>query len=129
YEAERRRVEELARLSALRADFVSLVSHELRSPMAAVIGASRTLQERWRRLSAEQRESFLALIADEATRLAGLVSDVLGTSRLEARTSSYRVLASEPSAPFRAAGERATLTQPADADLAPVNGTTTMYPA
>ncbi|OYY07041.1 MAG: hypothetical protein B7Y70_15740, partial [Rhizobiales bacterium 35-68-8] len=35
YEAERRRVEEFARLSALRADFVSLVSHELRSPMAS----------------------------------------------------------------------------------------------
>jgi signal transduction histidine kinase len=90
YEAERRRVEELARLSALRADFVSLVSHELRSPMAAVIGASRTLQERWRLLSAEQRESFLALIADETTRLAELVSDVLDTSRLEAGTFSYR---------------------------------------
>ncbi|MDX6482161.1 MAG: two-component system, OmpR family, sensor histidine kinase KdpD [Gaiellaceae bacterium] len=90
YEAERRRVEELARLSALRADFVSLVSHELRSPMAAVIGASRTLQERWRLLSAEQRESFLALIADETTRLAELVADVLDTSRLEAGTFSYR---------------------------------------
>jgi two-component system sensor histidine kinase KdpD len=90
YEAERQRVEELARLSALRADFVSLVSHELRSPMAAVIGASRTLQERWRLLSAEQRESFLALIADETTRLAELVADVLDTSRLEAGTFSYR---------------------------------------
>ena len=44
YESERRTVEELRRLSALRADFVSLVSHELRSPMAAVIGAARTLQ-------------------------------------------------------------------------------------
>jgi signal transduction histidine kinase len=90
YEAERRRVEELARLSALRADFVSLVSHELRSPMAAVIGASRTLQERWQSLTAEQRASFLALIADETTRLADLVADVLDTSRLEAGTFSYR---------------------------------------
>jgi signal transduction histidine kinase len=90
YEAGRQRVEELARLSALRADFVSLVSHELRSPMAAVIGASRTLQARWRLLSAEQRESFLALIADETTRLADLVADVLDTSRLEAGTFSYR---------------------------------------
>ena len=45
YEAERETVEELRRLSALlRADFVSLVSHELRSPMAAVIGAARTLE-------------------------------------------------------------------------------------
>jgi signal transduction histidine kinase len=90
YEAERRRVEELASLSQLRADFVSLVSHELRSPMAAVIGAARTLQDRWRMLSAAQRESFLALINDETTRLAELVGDVLDTSRIEAGTFSYR---------------------------------------
>src|SRR5207302_7028110 len=63
YEAERRTVEELRRLSALRADFVSLVSHELRSPMAAVIGSAQTLQERWRQLAPEQRDAFLALIA------------------------------------------------------------------
>src|SRR5207249_287685 len=89
YEAERRRVEELRRLSALRADFVSLVSHELRSPMAAVIGAARTLQERWRSLAPGQREAFLALIADETNRLAALIGDVLDTSRIEAGTFSY----------------------------------------
>ena len=72
YEAERQTVEELRRLSALRADFVSLVSHELRSPMAAVIGAARTLQERWRQLTPDQRDAFLALIArrDEPARRA-----------------------------------------------------------
>ena len=90
YEAERRTVEELRRLSALRADFVSLVSHELRTPMAAVIGAARTLQQRWRELSAEQRESFLELIAGETGRLAELISDVLDTSRIEAGTFSFR---------------------------------------
>ncbi len=90
YESERRTVEELRRLSALRADFVSLVSHELRSPMAAVIGAARTLQARWRELHPEQREAFLALIGDETTRLASLVADVLDTSRIEAGTFTYR---------------------------------------
>ncbi|HET7567511.1 MAG TPA: ATP-binding protein [Gaiellaceae bacterium] len=90
YEAERQTVEELRRLSALRADFVSLVSHELRSPMAAVIGAARTLQDRWRQLTADQREAFLALIGDETSRLAELVGDVLDTSRIEAGTFSYR---------------------------------------
>ena len=89
YDAERRTVEELRRLSALRADFVSLVSHELRSPMAAVIGSSRTLQQRWRELRPEQRDSFLELIAAETTRLAQLVGDVLDTSRIEAGTFSY----------------------------------------
>jgi signal transduction histidine kinase len=89
YEAEHHTVEELRRLSALRADFVSLVSHELRSPMAAVIGAARTLQERWRTLAPEQREAFLALIADETNRLADLIGDVLHTSQIEAGTFSY----------------------------------------
>ncbi|MDX6476629.1 MAG: two-component system, OmpR family, phosphate regulon sensor histidine kinase PhoR [Gaiellaceae bacterium] len=90
YESERRTVEELRSLSALRADFVSLVSHELRSPMAAVIGAARTLQARWRELQPGQRESFLALIGDETTRLAALIGDVLDTSRIDAGTFSYR---------------------------------------
>jgi len=89
YEAEHQTVEELRRLSALRADFVSLVSHELRSPMAAVIGAARTLQERWRSLAPDQREAFLALIADETHRLANLIGDVLHTSQIEAGTFSY----------------------------------------
>jgi signal transduction histidine kinase len=90
YETERKTVEELRRLSALRADFVSLVSHELRTPMAAVIGSARTLQQRWRELSADQRESFLQLIAGETNRLAELISDVLDTSRIEAGTFSFR---------------------------------------
>jgi signal transduction histidine kinase len=90
YESERKTVEELRRLSALRADFVSLVSHELRTPMAAVIGAARTLQQRWRELSPDQRESFLDLIAGETNRLAELIGDVLDTSRIEAGTFSFR---------------------------------------
>jgi K+-sensing histidine kinase KdpD len=89
YEAERTTAEELRRLSALRADFVSLVSHELRSPMASVIGSAQTLQMRWRELTPEQRESFLALIAHETSRLAALIGDVLDTSRIEAGTFSY----------------------------------------
>jgi signal transduction histidine kinase len=90
YETERKTVDELRRLSALRADFVSLVSHELRTPMAAVIGSARTLQQRWRELSPDQRESFLELIAGETNRLAELISDVLDTSRIEAGTFSFR---------------------------------------
>jgi signal transduction histidine kinase len=89
HDAERATVAELRRLSALRADFVSLVSHELRSPMTAVIGAARTLQQRWRDLRPEQREAFLTVIGDETTRLETLIGDVLDTSRIEAGTFGY----------------------------------------
>ena len=89
HEAERTTLAEMRRLAALRADFVSLVSHELRGPMAAVIGSALTLQQRWRELQPEQREAFLAVIADETTRLSVLVGDVLDTSRIEAGTFGY----------------------------------------
>ena len=90
YEAERNTVEELRRLSALRADFVSLVSHELRAPMASVVGSAQTLRERWRELNQDQRDSFLALIGNETERLAALIGDVLDTSRIDAGTFTYR---------------------------------------
>ncbi len=89
YEAERSAAEELRRLSSLRADFVSMVSHELRAPMASVIGCAQTLNRRWRELTQEQRESFLGLIESEMSRLSDLVGDVLDTSRIEAGTFPY----------------------------------------
>jgi signal transduction histidine kinase len=122
YESERRTVEELRSLSALRADFVSLVSHELRSPMAAVIGAARTLQARWRELLPDQRESFLALIGDETTRLASLIGDVLDTSRIDAGTFTYRFSDVDISALVRDSVATAELGQdevPVVAEIAP----------
>jgi signal transduction histidine kinase len=122
YESERRTVEELRSLSALRADFVSLVSHELRSPMAAVIGAARTLQARWRELLPDQRESFLALIGDETTRLASLIGDVLDTSRIDAGTFTYRFSDVDISALVRDSVATAALGQdevPVVAEIAP----------
>jgi signal transduction histidine kinase len=54
-----------------------------------LIGAAQTLLQRSRELTAEQRQSFLALIADETNRLAALIGDVLDTSRIEAGTFSF----------------------------------------
>jgi signal transduction histidine kinase len=89
YAAERNAAEELRRLSALRADFVSLVAHELGTPMASVIGCANTLRQRWRELTPEQRESFLALIEQETGRLSTLIGDVLDTSQIDAGTFTY----------------------------------------
>ena len=89
YETERSAAAEMRRLSALRADFVSMVSHELRGPMASVIGCAQTLRMRWRELSQEQRESFLGLIESETSRLSDLVAHVLDTSRIEAGSFPY----------------------------------------
>jgi signal transduction histidine kinase len=111
YESARETADELRRLSALRADFVSLVSHELRNPMASLIGSAQTLRERWRELTPEERESFLGLIAHETSRLAALVEDVLDTSRIEAGTFSYTFVNVDLGVLVRAAADAAASAQ------------------
>jgi signal transduction histidine kinase len=107
YDAERATAEELRRLSSLRADFVSIVSHELRSPMAAVVGAARTLRKRWPELSDAQRESFLDLVAREGERLAALIGDVLDTSRMESGSLRYAFGEVDVASLIRAAADAA----------------------
>ena len=75
--------------SLARQDFVSLVSHELRSPLSAVVGGAKTLQQRWPDLSDDQRNTLLALIVGEAKRLASLVDDLLDSASIDAGSFSY----------------------------------------
>jgi len=85
----RRELEELRGRLARRAEFVAQVAHDLRTPLAAVIGSVQTLQQRGEDLSPEQREALLGVIASEADRLAGLVGEVFDAARIDAETFSY----------------------------------------
>ncbi|MBD0349336.1 MAG: PAS domain-containing protein [Thermoleophilia bacterium] len=68
-------------LRTLQAEFVATASHELRTPLAAVYGAAMTLRRPG--LSEEDRAHLLAVIVDQADRLARIIDDVLWTSRLD----------------------------------------------
>lgn len=85
----RRELDELQRRAARRAEFVALVAHDLRTPLAAVIGSVQTLQQRWADLSQTQRDALLAVIETEADRLAALIDDVFATSRIDSDTFRY----------------------------------------
>jgi K+-sensing histidine kinase KdpD len=76
--------EELRQLDALRHQFVSIASHELRTPAAAVYGAAVTLHGRRAELSPEQVEMLQQTIYEQSTRLAKLIEQLLDLSRLEA---------------------------------------------
>ena len=73
---------DLKRSERLRADFVANASHELRTPLASLVGFIETLRGPAREDSAA-RERFLAIMAEQAARMARLIDDLLSLSRIE----------------------------------------------
>ena len=73
---------EQRRVDRMRADFVSNASHELRTPLASLLGFVETLQGPARD-DASARARFLAIMAEQARRMARLVDDLLSLSRIE----------------------------------------------
>ena len=71
------------RLEEEKADFVATISHELRTPMAAVYGAAETLRRRADVLTDGQRRQLVEMIAAQATRLTQITEEILLTNRLD----------------------------------------------
>jgi PAS domain S-box-containing protein len=78
-----RDVTEEQAVEKLKSDFVSTISHELRTPLAAIYGAAVTLRRPDMPLEGREREELLGVISGESERLAGIVNDILWTSRIE----------------------------------------------
>lgn len=72
---------DLAHIETLRNDFVANVSHEFKTPLAAIEGYATLLQNN--ALSQEKREYYIEKILENTRRLSGLSSNVLSLSRLE----------------------------------------------
>ncbi|MEM6492671.1 MAG: ATP-binding protein, partial [Pseudomonadota bacterium] len=66
----------------MRSDFVANASHELRTPLSSLIGFIETLQGPARG-DADARERFLAIMRDQAGRMARLVDGLMNLSKIE----------------------------------------------
>lgn len=64
-------------------ELVSVVAHELRSPLTGVKGFTQTLISKWERFTDEQRLHMLRTINSDADRLTRLISELLDVSRIE----------------------------------------------
>ncbi|MCA2978024.1 MAG: PAS domain-containing sensor histidine kinase [Myxococcaceae bacterium] len=78
-----RRAARKANTEELRSSLLSSVSHDLRTPLAAITGAATTLRDRANDLQQGQRDELVGAICDEAERLERLVSNLLDMSRLQ----------------------------------------------
>jgi two-component system sensor histidine kinase KdpD len=85
-----RQIEKIGRAKEEKANTVKLydtllnsLSHELRTPIAAIIGATDNLQSNNRNLTAENKEELIAEISKASFRLNQQVENLLNMSRLE----------------------------------------------
>ncbi|HVF11467.1 MAG TPA: PAS domain S-box protein, partial [Actinomycetota bacterium] len=83
YAKERAAVERLENLDKLKNEFVGMISHDLRSPLAVISGYSKLILQRWEQLDDEKKITFLKAIERSVQQQEELVDDVLQVARLE----------------------------------------------
>ncbi len=72
----------LEELNRLKNEFMSSISHEMRTPLASIIGFSETIDTDLQ-MPVEMRKEFNKIILSEGKRLARLINDVLNITKLE----------------------------------------------
>jgi len=95
YQAAQKQTEELERLNHLKDDFLSTVSHELRSPMTNIKMALKMLAMSFKPLdlgdAEEKIQRYLGILGDESKRELVLINNLLDLSRLEAGSESLEL--------------------------------------
>jgi len=73
-------------LNKLRNDFISNITHELKTPVSTILVASEALKKYDLKDNPKVVEDYLSVMKDEAVRLDGLISKVMDHTKLESKT-------------------------------------------
>ena len=87
----------LEELERLRAEFLGMVSHELRAPLTSIMGSAATLLEESADLDPAEMHEFHRIIREQAGHMRGLIGALLDAGRIEAGTLSVSPEPSEVS--------------------------------
>ncbi|MCY4598514.1 MAG: response regulator, partial [Acidobacteria bacterium] len=87
----------LEELERMRAEFLSMVSHELQAPLTSIIGSTTTLLRAAPRLDPAEMQEFFRIIDEQAEQMRRLIADLLDQGRIETGTLSVSVEMAEVS--------------------------------
>ena len=74
---------EMRKLEEFRRDFISNVTHEIKTPVTGILGAVDVLTDGGHGLDESDRQELLKVLKDQSVRLDALVEDILQLARLE----------------------------------------------
>lgn len=74
---------EMRKLEQFRSDFISNVTHEIKTPVTGILGAVEILADETSALDASDRQELQKVLRDQSVRLNALVEDILSLARLE----------------------------------------------
>ena len=90
--AERETTRRLLEQDQLKNERVAMMTHDIRSPLAVVIGAADMLEHRWKEYSEAKRAELLQAIRRQGKNLLSLVDDALHASSLESGSIVYEIV-------------------------------------
>ncbi len=84
------RVQSMEELEKLRSEFLAMVTHELKTPLAAIKGSAATALHSPRGLDPEEARELFQIIDEQSDRLRDLADNLLDMSRIEAGSLSVK---------------------------------------
>jgi K+-sensing histidine kinase KdpD len=89
YEEVKRANTKLTELDRMKSDFLGIVSHDFRSPLASIILAAKALLKRGEAVEPQRLTEYLTIIVDQADKLNHLAEDTLSIAKMESGQLSY----------------------------------------
>lgn len=89
YDEVRRANAKLTELDKMKSDFLGIVSHDFRSPLASIILAAKALLKRGDAIDQQRLHEYLTIIMDQANKLQHLAEDTLSITKMESGQLSY----------------------------------------